>query len=154
MARSIVQFLNIMLAALIAGTVFGIWAGYNPEVLSVHAYLEQQQNAISRLNTLMPVLGFLTIILTAVSTFIQRQNKSVVAILSIAIVLFIASAMITKFGNQRINTIVMTWDAASVPDNWTELRDNWWSFHIIRTCTTITGLALVVWSVVRRELKG
>jgi exosortase/archaeosortase len=148
MAGSIVKFLNIMFAALIAGTVFGIWAGYNPDVLSPTAYLEQQQNAITGLNTLMPILGFLAIVLTAISTFMQRKNKSVVVVLSVAIVLFIASGLITKFGNQRINTIVMTWDATTMPGNWVELRDNWWSFHVMRTCTTIAGLALVVWSVV------
>jgi exosortase/archaeosortase len=149
MAKSIVQFLNIMLAAVVAGSVFGIWAGYNPEALSFNAYIEQQQNAINGLNILMPVLGLLTIILTAVSAFMQRQNKPVITILLCAVVFFVASGLITKFGNQRINTIVMTWDMASVPDNWTELRDSWWSFHIMRMCTSIAGLALVVWSTVR-----
>jgi exosortase/archaeosortase len=138
-----------MLAAVVAGSVFGIWAGYNPEALSFNAYIEQQQNAINGLNILMPVLGLLTIILTAVSAFMQRQNKPVITILLCAVVFFVASGLITKFGNQRINTIVMTWDMASVPDNWTELRDSWWSFHIMRMCTSIAGLALVVWSTVR-----
>lgn len=57
MTMSIVRFLNIFMAALVAGTIFGIWIGYNPMSLSATAYLEQQQNAIRSLNVLMPVLG-------------------------------------------------------------------------------------------------
>jgi hypothetical protein len=46
MKTSIIRFLNIIIAALLAGTSFGIWIGYNPLNLSPSTYIEQQQNMI------------------------------------------------------------------------------------------------------------
>ena len=42
----VVRFTNIVLAALVVGTMFGIWLGYDPARLTASAYVEQQQNAI------------------------------------------------------------------------------------------------------------
>jgi F0F1-type ATP synthase assembly protein I len=35
----IIRFLNILMAELIAGTIFGIWIGYNPQNLSSPTYI-------------------------------------------------------------------------------------------------------------------
>ena len=53
MTTSIIRFLNIIIAALLAGTSFGIWMGFNPLNLSPSTYIEQQQNMIRALNVLM-----------------------------------------------------------------------------------------------------
>jgi len=58
MTTSIIRFLNILIAALLAGASFGIWMGFNPLHLSPTTYIEQQQNMIRALNTLMIVLVF------------------------------------------------------------------------------------------------
>ena len=62
----IIRFLNLLMAGLIAGTLFGIWIGFNPQSLSAPTYVEHQQSVIKALNTLMPLLGLITIILTVV----------------------------------------------------------------------------------------
>jgi len=46
MTTSIIRFLNIILAALLAGVSFGIWIGFNPLKVSPSTYIEQQQNMI------------------------------------------------------------------------------------------------------------
>ena len=71
-----VQFFNIIMAALIAGAVFGIWIGYNPKNFSASTYVEQQQGAIRSLNTLMPILGLITTILTLISAFSKKKVKA------------------------------------------------------------------------------
>lgn len=151
MTKQLIRFLNIVMVALVAGTIFGIWLGYNPKDLSAPTYIEQQQGAINALNTLMPILGLIAILLTLASAFLQRKDKLVFRILLIAILLFIISGITTKFGNQPINSIVMTWDMNSPPSNWMELRDKWWTYHIIRTLTTLGGLCLVVWVSIRKD---
>ena len=150
MTQALVRFFNILLAGLLAGSVFVIWAGYNPSMYSYETYFEQQQGAIRGLNTLLPLMGFATLFLTALSAYQQRNNRPVLITLVIAIVFMIGSALTTRFGNQPINAIVMTWETTSPPQNWTDLRDQWWSYHIIRTITTLCGFALVVWSALRR----
>ena len=149
--KKTIGFLNIIIAALVAGTVFGIWIGYNPKDLSATAYIEQQQSAINALNTLMPLLGLLTILLTFFSAYLHKKEKSIFITLLVAVVFLIVSGVTTRFGNQPINSIVMSWNASSPPANWVELRDEWWSFHILRTFTSVVGLCLIVWVNLKKE---
>ena len=62
MVTRIIRFFNVIMVALVSGTIFGIWIGYNPKNLSAPTFIEQQQNVITNLNTLMPILGLMAII--------------------------------------------------------------------------------------------
>ena len=151
MKTIIIRFITIVMAGLIAGTLIGIWLGFNPKNYSVSTYLEHQQGAIKALNTLMPLLGLITIILTLVSAFLQKSNKAVFITLIVAAILMVISGLVTRFGNQPINKIVMTWNNADVPTNWIELRDKWWSLHKIRSLTTFIAFFLIVWTSIRKD---
>lgn len=146
MTLTLVRFANIVFAALIAGGIFVIWVGYDPATLSPSTYVEQQQNAIRGLNVLMPVLGAITLLLTLVSAFLQRRNRKVFVLLIVAAAFLIISGLVTRYGNQPINVIVMAWDMARPPANWTELRDQWWGFHRLRTISGLIALALIAWA--------
>jgi len=151
MALKLIRFLNIVLAALLAGTSFGIWIGYNPRHLSVLTYIEQQQNMIRSLNILMTSLVILATLITLVSAIVQRSNRVVFIALVIAALFFISCIVISRFGNQPINNLVMTWTPNSFPDNWDEVRDNWWSFHIMRTLAELIALCIVVWVSIKKN---
>ena len=151
MTTVIIRFLSIIMAGLLAGILLGISLGYNPKNLSVPTYIEQQQNAIKALNTLMPLLGLITIILTLASAFLQKDNKTIFITLLIATLTLVITGLITRLGNQPINSILMTWNKASVPSNWTELRDKWWSLHLIRTVMTLIAFILISWTAVRKN---
>jgi hypothetical protein len=151
MTTSIIRFLNIIVAALLAGASFGIWVGFNPLNLSPSTYLEQQQNTIRALNALMISLVVMATVITIISAFLQKSNKPVFIMLLIAAGFFIACMFISRFGNQPINTIMMTWTIDSLPRNWSLLRDKWWSFHIMRTTAELIALCLVAWTSVKKE---
>ena len=151
MTISIVRFLNIMVAALLAGASFGIWVGFNPLNLSPSTYLEQQQNTIRALNGLMILLVIGASAITILSAFLQRGNKPVFVTLLIAAGFFVACILISRFGNQPINTTMMTWTINSLPGNWSELRDKWWSFHIMRTIAELVALCLVTGASINRQ---
>ena len=146
MTLSFVRLANIIFAALIAGGMFVIWVGYDPAALSPSTYVEQQQNAIRALNVVMPVLGAIAIALTLVSAFLQRKDRAAFVLLVVAAAFLIISALVTRFGNQPINALVMSWDIARPPANWTELRDQWWGFHRLRTFCGLIALALITWA--------
>ena len=146
MTLSFVRLANIIFAALIAGGMFVIWAGYDPATLSPSTYVEQQQNAIRALNVVMPVLGAIAIALTLISAFLQRKDRTVFVLLIVATAFLIISGVVTRFGNQPINALVITWDIARPPANWTELRDQWWGFHRLRTFCGLIALALITWA--------
>ena len=59
MTGTIIRFIDLLLVALLAGTTFGIWLGFDPTGLSAAAYVEQQQHAIRALNSILPAAGAL-----------------------------------------------------------------------------------------------
>lgn len=151
MAISIIRFLNIILVALLAGTSFGIWAGFNPMQYSASTYIEQQQHLVKSLNNLMVGLVIAGTLVTIASAYIQRQNKDVFFALLLAAVFLISCIFITLFGNLPIQKQMLNWNATSLPENWTILRDKWWGFHVLRTIVELIALAIVAWLSSQRE---
>jgi amino acid permease len=151
MTKSIIRFLNIIIAALLAGVSFGIWIGFNPLSLTPSTYIEQQQNMIRALNVLMITLVFSATVITIISAYLQNSNKLVFITLLIAAAFFISCILISRFGNQPINKIIMTWKPGSLPGNLSEFREKWWSFHIMRTIAELIALCLVTWTSIRKN---
>jgi hypothetical protein len=46
---------------------------------------------------------------------------------------------------------MLTWNVNSFPENWTTLRDKWWTLHIMRTIAELIALALVTWTNVQKN---
>ena len=149
MALSILRVLNILIAALLAGTSFGIWIGLNPRGYSPSTYIEQQQHLVLALNTLMVSLVIVVTLLTFLSAFLQKRKRTTFIVLLIAAICFASCIIISRFGNLPIQKEMLAWDPATPPGNWTALRDKWWSYHIWRTIAELIGLTLVVCASVR-----
>lgn len=149
MTLSLIRFFNILFAALLAGTSFGIWFGFNPVSYSASTYVEQQQQLVRSLNTLMILLVGIATITTLVSAFLQRKNKGVFISLLLATVFFISCMIITRFGNVPIQKEMIKWTTETLPDNWPMLRDKWWSFHILRTVVELIAFVLIAWTMAR-----
>jgi uncharacterized membrane protein len=139
-----VRFANILVAALVVGVMFGIWLGFNPTGLSASAYVEQQQSAIRALNVTMPILGAISIALTLGQASIVRSNRGSFYLLLVGAALLIAAGFVTRFGNQPINAIVITWNATAPPAAWEHARDQWWCWHIVRTTAGLAALICII----------
>lgn len=146
MTLTFTRFVNLILAALLAGTSFGIWMGLNPNNYTPATYLEQQQQLIQSLNALMVSLVVAATIVTIISAFLQRNDKAVFITLILAAAFFASCIFISRFGNLPIQTEMQNWKIESLPDNWTSLRDKWWTLHIVRTVAELIALALVTWT--------
>ena len=147
MVVNLVRFVLLMLLALLVGTMFGIWAGFNPASLSASAYVEQQQNTIRSLNTLLPAMGAICIFLTVLLAVLSKDDRRSRYLLGAAALLMVVAALVTRFANQPINAVVMAWSAQSPAVNWSQLRDEWWKWHILRSLAGIAALALSVLAV-------
>ena len=145
MFLNFIRFLNTFSSALVMGAVFGVWLGFDPFSLSPTAYVEQQQNLISALNVLMPRLGFVTIIVTLINAFLNKRKKIKMTWLIVASLCFIAAGLITAFGNQVINAVVITWNPEKPPIGWMRYRDEWWTLHCYRTLVSVLGMTIVIW---------
>ena len=146
MTNSIIRFINIILAAILAGVSFGIWIGFNPVNLSSATYVEQQQNMLHSLRMLMIALVVAATLITFLSSYIQRNNTSARNALLVAAAFFIVCIVITRFGIKPIDDKVINWVPSAIPDNWTTLRDKWRTLHILRTIAELIALCIVTWT--------
>ena len=55
----------------------------------------------------------------------------------------IIAGLITRFGNQPINAVVMSWGRLP-PAGWEILRDSWWSWHLARLAAGIVAEILLI----------
>jgi uncharacterized membrane protein len=147
MTANLIRFVLLVLLALLVGTMFGIWVGYNPAALTATAYVEQQQNAVRALNTLLPVMGAVCILLTVSLAVASKSDAPSRYLLVAAAILLLVAGLVTRFGNQPINAIVIMWDAQAPGENWEQLRDEWWNWHVVRSIAGIAALSLTVLSV-------
>ena len=152
MMTSIIRFLNIILVALLAGTSFGIWIGFNPMNYSASTYIEQQQHLVASLQTMLVSLVIIATLLTIASAFLQRKNRNNFIALIFAALFLLSCIFITRLGNLPIQKEMLTWSANYFPENWTTLRDKWWTFHVMRTIAELIALVLVAWTSFQKQL--
>ena len=149
MTTNIIRFIGLLLMSLLVGTMFGIWLGFDPSGLTAPTYVEQQQNTIRALNTVLPLLGAACILLTAALAALTKSDTGTRYLLIAAVVCLVAAGAITRVANQPINSLVMAWNAQAPPANWLELRDAWWHWHILRTVAGVSALILTLLAALR-----
>ena len=138
------QLTAILLISLVMGTVFGVWRGYNPAVLSASTFVEMQQGAIRGLNLLLPALGLACLLATAALAALSRNRPAVLGLYLTALAAIAIAGLVTRFGNQPINAQIMHWSAAALPNDWANIRDKWWTLHLVRLCASFAGEVLLI----------
>jgi Domain of unknown function (DUF1772) len=138
-----IEFLSLLLAALVVGAMFCVWLIFNPDGLPFSFYIALQQRGVRTLHPAMPVLGGATILTTLLAAITKRADHLRLELLLAAACCFVAAGLITRFLNQPINAIMMTWNSSTPPDGWTNLRDAWWRWHQIRLATGLLGFVLL-----------
>ena len=137
-------FLDLVCAALTAGAMFGLWLGLRGPRLPAPFYVAQQQQLIRGMNFAMPLLGAATVVLTLVSAFRVAEERSRLALLLTSAACFLVAGLITRFLNQPINAVVLTWPIDAPPLHWERLRDAWWRWHVRRTLFGFAGFCVLV----------
>lgn len=149
MLAILIDFADLLLAALLVGAMFGIWLLFDPAAMEAAAYIAQQQQGIRALNVTMPALGLVTVLVTIAAALLARHDSLRLAMLVGAIACLVGAGLITRFFNQPINAQVITWSLENPPADWTVLRDQWWHWHVLRLAFGIGGLALLIAATLR-----
>ena len=144
---TLLRSLNLLLVALLAGTSFGIWMGFDPKGYSAATYVEQQQHMTASLNLLLTSLAIISTLLTGLSAYMHRVVKRDMLMLLTAAFFLLVCILISALGNKPINDAVMTWTGGP-PENWATLRDQWWVLHMLRTIAELIALVLIIWTYV------
>ena len=150
MTYLIIDFADLLLAGLLTGAIFGTFLIMSPAGLDATTYVIQQQNGIRALNGIMPLLGALTIVLTLVAAFAASGDPLRMNLLFAAAAGLVVVGLVTRFLNQPINAVVMTWNANSPPADWTALRDAWWRWHLVRFVLGLASFSLIIAAALRR----
>jgi uncharacterized membrane protein len=149
-----IDFVNLLLASLTVGAMFGVWLVFNPAGLDAAFYIPLHQQGVRTMNTVMPALGAATILVTIVAAALGRGDRTRLCLLAAAAVCFVTMGLITRFLNQPINAIVMTWRGDPPPPSWMVLRDKWWRWHVVRLVTGLVGLSLLIAATLSRGWSG
>lgn len=140
---SIIQAFALLVLSLVVGAMFGIWRGFNPASFSPATFVEVQQGSIRGLNDLLPAMGAISIVAVLLLALIARGRPIVLSLYLSAAAFMIVAALITRFGNQPINAVVMTWSGLP-PAGWESLRDSWWSWHQARLAAGVAAELLLI----------
>jgi uncharacterized membrane protein len=152
MVRTGVLFAALFFVALTSGGAFVVYLVYNPAGMSSAFYVETMQHAIRVMLPLAVVLN-LGLFFTIVSAVLARRDRLSFYLLIAASICIVLTVLITVFGNWPINNQIITWGLNSPPSNWTELRDEWWRFHVARAVMMIAALScLILAALLRRDI--
>jgi uncharacterized membrane protein len=154
MFSAMIDFTNVLLAALVVGAMFGVWLFLNPAGLDAGLYVALQQQGIRGGDKVMPALGAATILVTIIAAVLGRGDRTRLGLLMAAVVCFAVAGVTTRFLNQPINRIVMTWSSDAPPVNWAGLRDEWWRWHLVRLFAGLGGLSLLIAATLKRAWIG
>ncbi len=95
-----IEFLSLLLAALVVGAMFCVWLLFNPDGLRPSFYIALQQRGIHTLHPAMPILGGATI-LTPRGGYNETRRASLrLELLLAASLCFVVAGLITRFLNQ------------------------------------------------------
>lgn len=147
-AVSLLQAAALLAVSLVLGTMFGIWRGYNPAGFSPETFIEMHQSAVRGLNILLPAIAWAGILATLALGLLSRNRPRVRWPYLLAAAGLVIGGLITALGNQPINAVVMTWNVVPPPD-WTELRDRWWTLHLMRLAVSLVAWGFLVTAIFR-----
>jgi hypothetical protein len=144
MALKTLQFTALMLYSLVFAVFWGTWFSQSRamEVLSAGTFLENGRLYIANLAMPMRFLMPAALVATIAAAWRLRGRGRARAILaSGAAVLMAAALAITLSVNVPIDNQIKTWTLATLPSDWSRIRDHWEAFHCLRAWLSLAGTA-------------
>jgi hypothetical protein len=150
----IVQFVALLLTALVMGVHFGTWLTEEPmrRTQSGALFIEVHQRRDRVAARVMPILGSAALFFLALAVFFARAVPVSFGLALSGLVFFIGDTLVTLLVNVPINQQVQGWHPDTPPANWQRLRDRWEKFHSVRSALALAGFALFAASVVFFDL--
>ena len=138
------QILALVLLSLVAGSMFGTWRGYDITTYSAATFVDVHQGTVRGLNMLLPAMAAGALALVLLLAVVARGRQATMGLYLATALAIIAGGAITRLLNQPINDQVMEWTQATIPANWTILRDSWWNWHQARLAFTFGAQLLLI----------
>jgi uncharacterized membrane protein len=141
------QLISIILSALTVGMFHGPWIALSRSMktFSPEFFLQIVDRMNSNMAPVMTVLmpgTMLSIIPVLLSSY--RQQPMVFNLTAAALLFFLIALLVTVVIEVPIVQQIVTWTPSTLPANWTQLRDRWMRFHVVRVVAGITSLILLL----------
>jgi uncharacterized membrane protein len=149
--------------AFVAVLFSGLFAGFLITVLVVEATLRGYGSAVytqvrlielahlDDLATALLLPAILTSVVLAVAAFRRRGSSSWLPLT--AVVLLLATLVISVSISVPINTAQASWSVVAPPADWSAVRDRWQLAHVARTTTSVLAFVLLTVAAMRTRPK-
>ena len=141
------ELISILVAALAGGMFWGPWLAltisistFTPEVfLALTARLSRNLGAVM---TILLPLAILAMVPVLILTYALYRTTFYFTLVSFA--LYVTALFVTLWIEVPLVHQMERWTVTTLPVTWTQIRDRWAFFHIIRVVTAIVGLGVLV----------
>jgi hypothetical protein len=144
MATRATQFAAIFLQVLVVGAFWGGWIGLSRfmDTLTPATFVEVGHVMMDGYGPIMSVLMPAALLATLAAGILAYRRNRLAGFLTLAGFACVAVATATTLlVNVPIDEMMAGWTAATLPADWTQIRDRWETYHTVRTFVTLGGLA-------------
>jgi hypothetical protein len=115
--------------------------------LSATQYVPMHQMRDKTFRRVMPVLGLTTVVLVAASAAFAVDAGLPRILAWIATALLVTDVALTVTRQVPLNLTIQSWTEATIPADWTQVRDQWASQHHVRTALCLMAYACLLGAV-------
>ena len=141
---TILDFVTVFFAGLLAGALFVIDYGVGPAVAAIlddQSQIQVRQALILRLRVLVPAIFVPAILLGIAITVLDGIDPGFAFRLA-GLLVVLTSFLLTLLGTAPINSAVFDWQPSAPPKNWRTLVSRWERLDRARTLAAVAGFAL------------
>jgi hypothetical protein len=148
MSYVLIEFVNLLLAGILAGEEFVICYGVRAPlaVLDQGPHIQLRQALIRRLGVLVPILFVMTAA-SGVALLLLGGHGSGFGFRCAAVLALLTFILITFFGTVPINKGALAWRLDAPPGNWRALVDRWERLDIARCWAAVLAFAFFLTAV-------
>lgn len=145
-SKNVLAFLLLFISGLAASRLYSYIFFPALYEISGTTFIEMHRPMDSAMRGIGPIIFTVMIscyVLLALLLFIEKSKYKGLLILA-AIIFLIADTCIALLYNRPLNDLFLTWTPATIPANWSGLRDQWFSYHLYRNIFGTMGIIAVL----------
>ena len=138
------EFVAVFLQVLVVGAFWGSGVGLSRSIdnLTPATFVEVGHVMMADYGPLMSVLMPAAVVATLLAAVLAHKRRATAGYLLLAGFACVAGATaITLLVDVPIDEMMAGWTLATLPADWTQIRDRWETFHTIRTFLSLGGVA-------------
>jgi uncharacterized membrane protein len=148
MTTKLAQFVSIIFYVLVAGVMWGTWLSLGRTMTRYDAatFLADGKHMIANLAAVMAVLMIAACVAGGLTVaLLFRGGSRLGAGLALAgLLLMVAVLVVTLAVEVPLDNRITTWNLATLPSDWQDLRARWATFHTLRTFLSLAAVAAAV----------